>query len=83
MVALDDYSTSTYFWDLLQPRNCELYLVTAILPVLTICHVGNAAYENVYPTNTVSVLNNISVFIDLDDHRSVNWYAVARLWSCW
>lgn len=83
VVVLDDYSTSTYFWGLLQPRNCELYLITAILPMRTICHVESAAYENIYLTNTTSVLNNLSIFIDLDDHRSVNWDAAARQWSCW
>lgn len=83
VVVLDDYSMSTYFWDFLQPRNCELYLITAILPMCTICHIESAAYENTCVTNTTSVLNNLSIFIDLDDHRSVNWDAAARQWSCW
>lgn len=31
---------------LLQPRNCEPYLVTAVLPMCRMWQVGGAAYED-------------------------------------
>ena len=83
VVVLDNYSMSTPFWD---SCNQEIVNYALLLPYCSInteyMHRGHATYEDVYLTNVISVLNNISFFIDLGNYKNANCNAAARQRSC-
>lgn len=83
VVVFDSYSMSTPRW-----VSCDQEIVNyaLLLPYCSIsigyAHIGRAMYEDIYLTNVVSVLSNVSFFIDLGNCKSENWNAAPRQWSC-
>lgn len=74
---------STPFWD---SCNQEIVNYALLLPHCTIniecMRIGSATYEDIFLTSVISVLNNVSFFIDLGNRKNANWNAAAKQWSC-